>query len=169
MKLWPFGSTVACAIFFCAATIGLSQLPEKTENDTVRVTVSVNADGSRTVYNFDGAQHKAIATTTSRDGKMREKIRYEMDEAGRFSSAQVFGPDGHLRFKSGYKYDSAGRLQEETQSAEDDTLLHRIVYNYDQGSKRTGYSVFDASGKLVGRALAPTPTASPKSRQKSPR
>jgi YD repeat-containing protein len=169
MKLWPFGSTVGLAILFCAAPIGFGQLPEKTESDTVRVTMSVNADGSHTVYKFDGAQHKAVATTTGRDGKMREKIHYEMDEAGRFSSGQVFGPDGRLRFKSHYKYDSAGRLQEETQSAENDTLLHRIVYSYDQEGKQTGYSIFDASGKLVNRTTAPTPTASPKSRQKSPR
>jgi hypothetical protein len=169
MKLWSFGSAVGYAIFFCAAPIGFSQLPEKTENDMVRVMMSVNADGSHTVYKFDDAQHKAIATTTSRDGKVREKIRYEMDEAGRFSSGQVFGPDGHLRFKSQYKYDNAGNLQEETQSGEDGALLHRIVYSYDPSGKQTGYSVFDGSGKLMGRTLAPTPTASPKSRQKSSR
>jgi YD repeat-containing protein len=131
--------------------------------------MSVNADGSHTVYKFDDAQHKAIAITTGRDGKMREKIRYEMDEAGRFSSGQAFGPDGRLRFKSRYKYDSSGRLQEETQSAENDTLLHRIVYNYDQGGKQIGYSIFGASGKLVGGTTAPSPTAAPKLRQKSPR
>ena len=131
--------------------------------------MSVNTDGSRTVYKFDDAQHKAIATTTGRDGKMREKIRYELDEAGRFSSGEVFGPDGRFRFKSRYKYDNAGRLQEETQSTETDTLLHRIVYKYDQGGKQTGYSIFDASGKLLGRTLATSPTAPPKSHEKTPR
>jgi hypothetical protein len=160
MKLWPFGSTVG-AILFYVATIGFGQTPEKAENDTVRVTMTVNTDGSRTVYKFDAAEHKAVATTTGQDGKMREEIRYEMDEAGRFSSGLIFGPDGRLRFKSHYKYDSAGLLQEETQSAEDGTLLHRIVYSYDQGGKRTGYSIFDASGKLLGRTTVPGTSASP--------
>jgi len=34
----------------------------------------MNADGSRTVYEFDDAQHKAIATITGEDGKLREKF-----------------------------------------------------------------------------------------------
>ena len=116
----------------------------------MRVTVSMHPDGSRTVYKFDNAQHKAVATTTDPDGKLRETIRYELDEAGRFSSGEISGPDGRVRFKSRYKYDDAGRLLEETQSAEDGTLLHKIVYSYDTSGKQTGYSVFDASGKLVG-------------------
>jgi YD repeat-containing protein len=169
MKLWPFGSTVGCAILLCAAKIGFGQSPEKTDNNAIRVTMSLNADGSRTVYKFDDAQRKAVATTTSREGKIREKIRYEMDEAGRFSSGLIFGPDGRLRFKSRYRYDNAGLLQEETQTAENDTLLHRIVYSYDQGGKQTGYSIFDVSGKLLSRTMAPSPTASPKPREKSSR
>ena len=160
-----------CAIFFVAAKIAFTQSPEKTESDANRVTVSMNADGSRTVYQFDDARHKAIATTTSHDGKVREKIHYDMDDLGRFSSGTIFGPDGRLRFKSRYKYDSAGRLEDETQSAEDGTLLHKIVYSYDQNGKQTGYSIFDANGKLIGRTSGSlsSPTASPKSRAKASR
>jgi hypothetical protein len=36
---------------------------------------------------------QTVATTTGQDGN-REKIRYEMDDAGRFSTGMVFGPDG---------------------------------------------------------------------------
>ena len=164
-------SAAGCAIFFVAAKIAFTQSPAKTESDSNRVTVSMNADGSRTVYQFDDAQHKATATTTSDDGKVREKIHYVMDDLGRFSSGTIFGPDGRLRFKSRYKYDSAGRLEDETQSAEDGTLLHKIVYSYDQNGKQTGYSIFDANGKLVGRISGSlsSPTASPKSRAKTSR
>ena len=171
MKLCLRRLTISWAVLLCAVKIASSQSPAPSGNDAVRVTISVNADGSRTVYKFDDAQHKALATTTGEDGKIREKIRYEMDDAGRFSTGMVFGPDGRLRFKSQYKYDGAGRLQEETQSAENDTLLHKIVYTYDQAGKQTGYSIFDANGKLIGRTLAPnaSPAASPKSREKSPR
>jgi len=87
-------------------------------------------DGSRTVYKFDGAQHKAVATTTDQDGKLREKIHY----------------------------DGSGRLEQETQSAENGTLLHKIVYSYDPAGKQTGYSIFDANGKLVGRTITGSPT-----------
>ena len=105
-----------------------------------------------------------MATTTDPDGKLRETIRYELDDAGRFSSGEISGPDGRLRFKSRYKYDDAGHLLEETQSAENGTLLHKIVYSYDAAGKQTGYSVFDTSGKLVGgkSAAKARPSSTPK-------
>ncbi len=171
MKFFQAGLTVACALVVCANEIGLSQSPEQPPSDAVRVTVSMHPDGSRTVYKFDNAQHKAVATTTDPDGKLRETIRYELDDAGRFSSSVISGPDGRLRFKSRYKYDDAGHLLEETQSAEDGTLLHKIVYSYDASGKQTGYSVLDASGKLVGGKSdgKVRPSSSPKAREKGSR
>ena len=98
---------------FCGSSIGFgdrfSQEPQSSGGDAVRVTMSMHPDGSRTVYKFDNAQHKAIATTTDPDGKLRETIRYELDDAGRFSSGEISGPDGRFRLKSRYKYDDAGR------------------------------------------------------------
>ena len=158
MKLSRVRSTIGCVLLLSAVKIAFSQPSERPENGAVRVTVSMNADGSRTVYEFDDAQHKAVATITGEDGKLREKIRYDIDEAGRFSSGTIFGPDGHFRFKSRYKYDSSGRLEEETQSAENGTLLHKIIYSYDQTGKRTGYSIFDINGKLVGGTIAGSPS-----------
>jgi hypothetical protein len=171
MKFFRAGLIMACALVLCGTKIGLSQPPEQPQSDAVRVTVSMHPDGSRTVYKFDNAQRKAVATTTDPDGKLRETIRYELDDAGRFSSGEISGPDGRLRFKSRYKYDDAGHLLEETQSAEDGTLLHKIVYSYDASGKQTGYSVFDASGKLVGgKSAAKTrPASSPKNREKGSR
>jgi hypothetical protein len=171
MKFFQAGLTVACALAICGIKIGLSQSPEQTQSDAVRVTVSMHPDGSRTVYKFDNAQHKAVATTTDSDGKVRETIRYELDDAGRFSSGEISGPDGRLRFKSRYKYDDAGHLLEETQSADNGMLLHKIVYSYDASGKQTGYSVFDKSGKLVGgkSAAKVRPSFSPKAREKTSR
>ena len=157
MRLFVLRSTIGCALLLCAVKSAFGQSPD-TENNAVRVTVSMKADGSRTVYKFDDAQHKAVAITTDQDGKLREKIHYDMDEAGRFSSGTVFGSDGRLRFKSQYKYDGSGRLEQETQSAENGTLLHKIVYSYDPAGKQTGYSIFDANGKPVGRTITGSPT-----------
>jgi len=171
MKLFQIGCAIVLTALICGDKIAFSQSPEKTDINAARVTVSMKADGSRTVYQFDDAHHKAIATTTGQDGKLRQTIRYELDDADRFSRGRIFGPDGRLRFKSRYTYDSAGRLQEETQSAANDTLLHKIVYSYDQNGKQTGYSIFDASGKLLGRTTpsVTSPASSPKAREKSPR
>ena len=171
MKFLPLGLAVPCALLVCGSAIGFGESPEQAQSDAVRVTVSMHPDGSRTVYNFDNAQHKAVATTTDVDGKLRQTIRYELDDTGRFSSAEISGPDGRLRLKSHYKYDDAGRILEETQSAADGTLQHKIVYNYDLSGKQTGYSVFDASGKLVGGKGAAIVRASPspKPREKNRR
>jgi hypothetical protein len=167
MSCSPVQAIIVLCSFVGALNTGFSQTPQ-TQSDAVRVTVSMHPDGSRTVYNFDNAQRKAVATTTGPDGKLRETIRYELDGVGRFSSGEIHGPNGRLRLKSRYKYDDAGRMLEETQSAQDGTLLHRIVYNYDASGKQTGYSVFDASGKLVDRkgAAVTRPSPSPKAREK---
>src|SRR5881275_1796201 len=158
---------VLCSLL-SASEIGFTQAPQSSGSDAVRVTVSMHPDGSRTVYNFDNAQHKAVATTNDADGKVRRTIRYELDDTGRFSSAEISGPDGRLRLKARYKYDDAGRILEETQSAADGTLQHKIVYSYDSSGKQTGYSVSDASGKLVGGKSAGVsrPSPSPKPREK---
>jgi hypothetical protein len=171
MKFLPLGLAFACTLLVCGTAIGFGQSSEQAQSDAVRVTVSMHPDGSRTVYNFDNAQHKAVATTTDADGKLRETIRYELDDAGHFSSAEISGPDGRIRLKSRYKYDNAGRILEETQSAPDGTFLHKIVYNYDSSGKQTGYSVFDASGKLVGGkgAAIVRGSPSPKPREKTRR
>jgi hypothetical protein len=161
MKFFEAGLAMAWTLVVCGADTGLGQSPEQNRSDAVRVTVSMHPDGSRTVYKFDNAEHKAVATTTDPDGKLRETIRYELDDAGRFSSGEISGPDGRLRFKSRYKYNDAGHLLEETQSAGDGALLHKIVYSYDAAGKQTGYSVFDASGKLVGGKGAAKVRASP--------
>jgi len=130
--------------------------------------VSVNADGSRTLYEVDNAQHRATSTITERDGKLRQKIQYELDAAGHFTSRAVFDADGKLRSKTVYKYDKAGRALEQTQLGKDDSILNKIAYAYDrQTGKQTGYSVFDGNGKLVNQtsAVAPSrPSASPKRR-----
>jgi YD repeat-containing protein len=159
--------TISVALTFLSGFVVFSQTPETSPNEAVRVNVTINQDQSRTVYEFDPAHHRATATTTERDGRPRGKIEYNIDDAGRFSTGRVFGPDGRFRFTSSYKYDTAGRLQEETQRGDDDKLIARIVYNYDAAGKQSGYTIFDAAGKLVGRVGAPVPsaTASGKSRK----
>ncbi|HVF72177.1 MAG TPA: hypothetical protein VM940_11275 [Chthoniobacterales bacterium] len=158
---------------FCAVTLVTlaatpllkAQLVSPTP-DAIRVTVSMNADGSKTVYEFDSIKHRATATTTARDGKLVGKIRYVLDDAGRFASGEVYGPDDQFRFRTAYKYDEAGRLSEETQFGNGDVVRSKIVYAYDRIGRQIGYSVYDAAGKLTRQTpgLAPRPTPSSKRR-----
>src|ERR1043166_3252226 len=121
MRFFWRAHALCCAVVVCGSSAGFSQ-SQQAPNDAVRVTVSMHPDGSRTVYNFDNAQHRAVATTTDADGKLRETIRYQLDNAGRFSSGEVLGPDGRIRLKSHYKYEAAGRILEETRRGAEGTL-----------------------------------------------
>ena len=140
-------------------------------NDTeqpVRVNVTVNPDGTRTTYQFDQAHRQATATTTTAEGKVTGKTQYEIDEAGRFSSGLVYGADNKFMFKSVYKYTGNGRLDEETHLNKDDSLINRIVYSYDANGRQSGYVVYDAAGKVVGRTtpVVAKPEETPKPRKK---
>ena len=144
---------------------GFAQLAEPTPADAVHVRVALNSDGSRTTYEFDNPHHKVVATTTGSDGKTLGQIRYETDEAGRFSSGMIFGPDGKFRFKSLYKYDAAGHMLEETHLKKDDSVINKFVYSYNQAGKQTGYSIYDASGKVIASSTSPTPSPKPRLRR----
>ena len=152
-----------------ALSVGFAQGQESSATGSLRVTMSLNEDGSRTVYETDTANRKATATTTNPAGKRTGKIHYTLDEAGRFETGEVYGPDDKLRFKTLYKYEASGRLKEEAQLTPEGAVRHKIVYAFDAAGKPAGYSVFDGSGRLLGqttdkRASAP---AQPPTKQRS--
>ena len=158
-------------VVFLISTIALlwlraifAQTPAPSSNDTIRVTVTENADGSRTTYQYDNAKHEAIATTADPDGKARGKVVYRIDDTGRFATGVVFGPDGKFLFKSVFKYDGAGRLEQETHLAKDDSVVNKIVYKYNPAGNQIGYSVFDSAGKLISGPVSPSPTPPSKPR-----
>src|SRR4051812_10761598 len=106
--------SVAAVTLLAFASTTRAQLQDKGADDSVRVTVAQNQDGTRTSYQYDNANHKAVATTTGSDGKTLSKINYDLDENGRFKAGEVFDAKGQLRFKTQYKYDANGRLEQET-------------------------------------------------------
>jgi YD repeat-containing protein len=128
------------------------------ENGEVRVSVVLNGDGSRTVYETNAANHKTVATTTGKDGKLREKIRWDLDESGRFLRGEVFGPKEQFRFILQNKYDANNRLIEETHLAKDQSAIGKIVFRYDAAGHQIGYSTYDGAGKLLGQTVAPSPS-----------
>ncbi len=150
---------------------GMSALtaPAQTADDAARVTVTINPDGSKTVYQKDGLSHQATATTTGADGKTRGKIIYKLDGEGRYESGQVFAANGVFRFKTLYRYDAARRLAQETQLAKDDSVRNKIVYNYDAAGNPAGYTIYDGGGKLLGRTTTKGPTAKEARANSSPR
>ena len=154
---------------FLLIPIALGQAPAPNDSGSVRVNVTVNPDGSRTSYQFDNANHKATAVTTDSQGKVQGKTVYRLDQQDRFGTSVSFSANGKLHHKSIYKYDANGRMEEETQLGKDDAVQAKIVYAYDSAGKQTGYSIFDAAGKLLGKTSAAppaSPTAPPKATPK---
>jgi hypothetical protein len=151
-------SAISFAIGLSLGATAFAQPLADEQKDAVRVTVTINPDNSKTTYEFDGANHKATATTTGPDGKLRGKTQYEIDEAGRFTSGVILDAKGKFQFKSLYKYDNVGRLDTETHLNEKGAVINKLVYRYDAAGKAAGYSVYDASGKLMGTSSTPSPT-----------
>ncbi len=150
---------IASALAFALAAVPLCALAQQDSGD-VRVSIVLNADGSRTVYETNAASHKTVATTTGKDGKVREKIRWDLDESGRFFRGEVFGPKEQFRFILQNKYDANNHLIEETHLAKDQSVMGKIVFRYDAAGHQIGYSAYDGNGKLLGQTVAPS--ASPK-------
>jgi hypothetical protein len=164
----PLAMRFLCTVaIVLAAALTRAVVGQGLPADAVRVTVSINADGSRTSYRFDDTHHTAAATTTTREGKLLGTTRYTLDETGHFATGEVYGADSKLRFKSVYKYDDAGRQTQEIQSDKSDNVLHKIVYDYDSLGKPTGYAVYDGAGKLISQSTAPRPSATPAKKKKS--
>jgi hypothetical protein len=151
---------------FLASVSGLHAQLSTATPDPIRVTVSMNADGTRTTYEFDSPHHRATATTTGQDGKPVGRIRYVLDDTGRFASGEVYGPDDQLRFKTLYKYDAVGRLTQETQLGTDDSIRNKIIYAYDKAGRQTGYAVYDAAGKLIRKTPDVSPHPTPAGKRK---
>jgi len=126
-------------------------------SEAVRVSVLLNTDGSRTVYEADNANHKSVATTTEPGGKLREKIRYDLDESGRFLRSEVYGPKEQFRFFAKYRYDADNHLIEETHFAKDQSVIGKIVFRYDAAGRQIGYSSYDGAGRLQGQTTVPVP------------
>ncbi|MBA2623670.1 MAG: hypothetical protein H0U88_08655 [Chthoniobacterales bacterium] len=154
----PVWQISICAL--AVAHTGQAQLQEGATGDSIRVTVSMNQDGSRTAYEFDPANKKATATTTNSGGRATGKIHYQLDNAGRFGTGEVYDGKGRLQFKTVYRYEASGRLIEEARLTKDGAPMQKLVYAYDADGKKTGYSVYAADGKLLGSTKpVPSPPA----------
>jgi hypothetical protein len=146
---------IALAILCALAAVPVCA-PAQQDSGVVRVSVVLNGDGSRTVYENDAANHKSVATTTGKDGKMREKIRWDLDENGRFLRGEVFGPKEQFRFILQNKYDASNHLIEESHFDKNQNVIGKIVFHYDAAGHQVGYSTYDGNGKLLGQTVAPT-------------
>jgi hypothetical protein len=126
----------------------------------------MNADGTRTTYEFDSPQHRAIATTTGKDGKTVGKIRYTLDEAGRFMSGEVYGADDQLSFKALYKYHPAGNSPRKPSSGPTMSPVTRSSAPMIRTENKPAITVYDAAGKLIRGTPGVSPRPTPLNQRK---
>jgi hypothetical protein len=73
MGFSPPRSTIVFFLAVSPAATTLSHVAENGDKETVRVTMTVNADGSRTSHEFDAANKKATALTTEKTVRCTRK------------------------------------------------------------------------------------------------
>ena len=151
MKVFPSkADNGLCSLSSVRAEIGLSQSPEQTGSDAVRVTMQC----TRTV-------HAQFTSSTTRSTRLWRRPPTRMVNSGRrfvtnwmrqaaFPAAKFPGPMAAFVSRAVTNTTMPDISWKRLKAPTDGTLLHKIVYSYDAAGKQTGYSVFDASGKLVG-------------------
>ena len=152
-------STAAVLSPLCALALFASMAGAQPGDDTLRVTVAVNPDGSKTIYQTNEAKRETTATSVGVNGKVRGKTVYKLDGGGRYERGEIFAADGKLWMKTKYEHDGAGRLLSETQFSRNGEVRNKLIYSYDAAGHQTGYAVYDAAGRLLGRT---TPKTTPR-------
>jgi hypothetical protein len=94
-----FRPFLTLSLSFAICGSGLLALAQSGD-DAVRVTVTMNPDGSKTVYQTDGIGRRSTATTTGANGKTLGKIIYQLDSDGRYESGEVFAAKRRPAFQN---------------------------------------------------------------------
>ena len=100
---------------------------------------------------------------TGKDGKLREKSLPWMTRA--LATGEVYGADEPFRFRTSIST-TPRQAHRGNSDREGRSVRNKIVYVYDKEGKQTGYSVYDAAGKLIRRTPGLSPSATPASKRR---
>ena len=95
--------------------------------------------------------------------KLLQKIQFELDEAGHYTSSQAFGPEGQFRLQKALYISTMPPAESSRRS----NWARMILSNaesftlFDPVGKATGLSIYDAKGKLISHTGAPATATSP--------
>lgn len=146
-------------LFFTFNPHGRSQ--NAVPDNTIRVTTTLHADGTRTVMQTDPEKHAAECSDYDHANKLLKKIVFDLDEQGQTIGGAVFSSKGVLVAKMQYKRDAMNRVSEVTTYTPDDRLTGRLVYHYDSNNRVVKIDAFDANGNAIKSGASGTSTPTP--------
>ncbi len=144
------------------ALLALTAQPARAQEaptNTIKVTTSINKDGTKTVVQTDPMEGKAETSIYSAQDKLVQKTILKLGDSGTPEGGWVYtvrgvtakgAPKLVLVYMMVYKRDNLNRLSEVLNYSPTNQLLSRQVYRYDGGSKLIRVDNFDATGKPIG-------------------
>lgn len=142
------------------SVLAAPMLPAQVTYGTIKVTVKLRADGTRSTTKLDPDKHTAEETITDTGNKVLKKTTYLLGEDNIAVGAIFYDAKGNILYKASYQRDGAGRVTEAAFSAADDTYLGKRVFVYGgPGDVATQVTDYDASGQMIA---PPEPVATSK-------
>jgi hypothetical protein len=132
-------------------------LPAQEADAPIRVTTATLNDGSREVTKIDPSTHTAERETQTPNGKLKQKIVYQLNDEGRWVTGVVYNAKGEVIMRATYKYDAGGRLSEEKQFTKDGQFVVKLVYRFNPAGRPVAVDAFDANDNPIRNKSAPTP------------
>lgn len=127
--------------------LGIS--PLFAQDDTIRVTTTLRADGSRVDKKVDPAAKEVIETVYDTKEKVTQTLKYRINDNGDPVEGVAYDAAGKPLMKVSYKHDGSNRVSEQIESTPEDKVIRRLVYKYDNMGKLAGVDTYDADGVLL--------------------
>ncbi len=127
----------------------------RAQNDsfgTIRATVKLRPDGSKSTTITDPDKHTAEETISNAAGKMVSKTTYILGENDVAESAIFYNAKGEIIYKASYKRDVVGNVTETAFASPDDQYLGKRVFVYGPDGKASQVIDYDANGQVIPTA-----------------
>ena len=129
---------------------------------TIRATVKLRPDGSKSTTITDPDKHTAEETISNAAGKVLSKTTYILGENDAAESAIFYNAKGDVVYKASYKRDVVGHVIETAFASPDDRYLGKRVFVYGADGNASQVIDYDANGQVIPSSQ----TASGKSSKK---
>lgn len=121
----------------------------RAQDDTIRVTTTLRADGSRVDKKVDPAAREVTETVYDTKDQVTQTLKYKINDNGDATEGVAYDASGKPLMKVSYKRDGNNRVTEQLESTPEDKLIRRMVYHYDTLGKLSGVDTYDAEGNLL--------------------
>lgn len=130
----------------------------------LKVTTTLNADGTRTDIQKDIDARTSEAKTYDASKKLIQRAVFTLDDQGREVEGTIFDGKDRIVGRTNFTYNAMGRVDEQTEKAPNGAVLRRVVFHYDPNGRVIGADTYDGQGNLIRPASTPASGSHKKSR-----